>query len=173
MRWFVAILGLPMVLGLTAVSVVMNFRFGLLLGRSHLDGLIYAAASACADILKCLIPIVLGWSWANRRLFITFAAGLLFLIFTAYSVTSSLGYAAINRAERSGQRAAEISRHRDLRAELDHKLAQRTICRPSGLRRRSTPNCWRPANMRVGPPHAVAPTRRWRKAALSVTAIFG
>ncbi len=126
MRWFVAILGLPMVLGLTAVSVVMNFRFGLLLGRSHLDGLIYASASACADILKCLIPIVLGWSWANRRLFITLAAGLLFLIFTAYSVTSSLGYAAINRAERSGQRAAEISRHRDLRAELDHKLAQRT-----------------------------------------------
>ena len=125
MRWFVAILGLPMVLGLTAVSVTMNFRFGLLLGRSDLDGLVYAFASACADILKCLIPIVLGWSWTHRRYVITFAASLLFLIFTAYSVTSSLGYAALNRAERSGQRAAELSRHHDLRAELDHRLAQR------------------------------------------------
>jgi hypothetical protein len=52
MRWIVLIFGVPVVLGLTAVSVVMNFRFGLLLGRSEGDGLVYAFASGCADIFK-------------------------------------------------------------------------------------------------------------------------
>ena len=125
MRWIVAIFGVPVVLGLIAISVTMNFRFGLLLGRSENDGLVYASASACADILKCLLPIVLAWSWHRRRYLVMCAGALLFLIFTAYSVASSLGYAAINRAERSGHLAAEMSRHRDLRAELDQKLAQR------------------------------------------------
>jgi hypothetical protein len=125
MRWLVAIFGVPVVLGLIAISVTMNVRFGLLLGRSDTDALVYAAASACADILKCLIPLVLAWSWEHRRHLVTFAAGLLFVIFTAYSVASSLGYAAINRADLSGQRAGEIARHRDLRAELDRKQAER------------------------------------------------
>jgi hypothetical protein len=125
MRWIVAIFGVPVVLGLIAISVTMNFRFGLLLGRSENDGFVYASASACADILKCLLPIVLVWSWQRGRYLVLFAGGLLFLIFTAYSVASSLGYAAINRAERSGHLAAEIARHRDLRSELDQKLARR------------------------------------------------
>ena len=72
-----------------------------------------------------LLPIVLAWSWQHGRYLVMFAGGVLFLIFTAYSVASSLGYAAINRAERSGQLAAEISRHRDLSAELDQKIARR------------------------------------------------
>jgi hypothetical protein len=125
MRWIVAIFGVPVVLGLIAISVVMNFRFGMLLGRSENDGLVYALASACADILKCLLPIVLAWSWQRGRYLVMFAGSILFLIFTAYSVASSLGYAAINRAERSGHLAAEMSRHRDLRSELDQKAAQR------------------------------------------------
>jgi hypothetical protein len=125
MRWLVALIGVPVVLGLIAISVVMNFRFGLLLGRSDNDGLVYALASACADILKCLLPVILAWSWDRRRYLVTFAGSLLFVIFTAYSVASSLGFAAINRSERTGQRAADIPRYRDLRAELDQKLAQR------------------------------------------------
>lgn len=125
MRWVVALIGVPVVLGLIAISVTMNFRFGLMLGRSDNDGLVYASASACADILKCLLPVILAWSWDQRRYLVTVIGGLLFLIFTAYSVASSLGYAAINRSERTGQRAADISRYKDLRAELDQKLAER------------------------------------------------
>lgn len=99
MRWIVAIFGVPVVLGLIAISVTMNFRFGLLLGRSENDGLVYALASACADILKCLLPIALAWSWQRGRYLVMFAlvmfaGGILFLIFTAYSVASSLGLPA-------------------------------------------------------------------------------
>ena len=52
---------------LLAVSAAMNWRFGLNLGRTEIDGQIYGAASAAADCLKALLPFFLATAIFNRR----------------------------------------------------------------------------------------------------------
>jgi hypothetical protein len=124
-RWLVAIIGAPVVLGLIAVSVILNFRFGTLLATADEDKLVYGMASGCADLLKGVLPFVIAWGWANRKWLVALAATLLFVTFTAYSVTSSLGFAALNRDATSGKRQAVIERQQHLRGELARKQQER------------------------------------------------
>lgn len=124
-RWLVAIVGAPVVLGLIAVSVILNFRFGTLLATADEDKLVYGMASGCADLLKGVLPFVIAWGWANRKWLVALAAMLLFTTFTAYSVTSSLGFAALNRDATSGKRQAVIERQQHLRSELTRKQKER------------------------------------------------
>jgi hypothetical protein len=124
-RWLVAIIGAPVVLGLIAVSVILNFRFGTLLATADADKLVYGVASGCADLLKGVLPFVIAWGWANRKWLVALAATLLFVTFTAYSVTSSLGFAALNRDATSGKRQAVIERQQHLRSELTRQQQER------------------------------------------------
>jgi hypothetical protein len=124
-RWLVAIIGTPVVFGLIAVSVILNSRFGTLLATAGEDKLVYGIASGCADLLKGVLPFVIAWGWAHRKWLVAFAASVLFVTFTAYSVTSSLGFAALNRDATSGKRQAVIERQQHLRSELARKQQER------------------------------------------------
>jgi hypothetical protein len=126
-RWLVAIIGAPVVLGLIAVSVILNFRFGTLLATADEDKLVYGLASGCADLLKGVLPFVIAWGWGSRKWLVGFVASLLFGTFTAYSVTSALGFAALNRDGTSGKRQSVIERQQHLRSELVRKRQDRAV----------------------------------------------
>ncbi len=103
---------------LLAVSAAMNWRFGYSLGRTELDGMIYGAASVAADGLKALIPFFLFAAIRNRMWSQAAAAALVGVVVTAYSLTSALGHAALNRFDTAGHRMVEAQTYQDLRGDL-------------------------------------------------------
>lgn len=124
MRAVVAIAGCLAATTLLAVSMLMNFRFGLTLGQSELDKTAYAGASIAGDVIKILAPFWIAWAWKDRRYVALALASLLFAVTAAYSVTSGLGFAAKNRSGIAGERAAEIVGYADLRAERQRLIAR-------------------------------------------------
>ena len=52
MRWLVLVIGLPVAVGLSIVSMMANWRFGVRLGAEDGDAFTYGLASVCADGLK-------------------------------------------------------------------------------------------------------------------------
>ena len=119
--------GVLVTLGLIAVSVMMNFRFGQSLGRTAWDGLVYGLASACADGFKVILPFAIMAAWTGRRRLAAGAGAALWLVFTAYSMTSSLGHSAVNRAESAGERKHQIVDYQHVRRSLEVKLREREV----------------------------------------------
>ena len=110
---------------LLVVSAAMNYRFGFSLGKTALDGQIYGAASAAADCFKALIPFFFFAAMRNRMWSQAVAAALVWTVVVAYSMTSALGHAALNRLDTTGQRAVEAATYKDLRA--NSKRAQEQL----------------------------------------------
>jgi hypothetical protein len=96
----------------------MNWRFGFSLGRTELDGQIYGAASAAADCMKALVPFFFFAAVRNRIWSQAAASALVWVVVSAYSMTSALGHAALNRFDTTGHRAQEAQAYQDLRSEL-------------------------------------------------------
>ncbi len=96
----------------------MNWRFGYSLGMTEFDGLIYGAASAAADCLKALIPFFLFAAIRNRMWSQAAASAVVWVVVTAYSLTSALGHAALNRLDTAGQRAQQTAVYQDMRADV-------------------------------------------------------
>lgn len=117
--------GLLVTLGLIAVSVMMNFRFGQSLGRTEWDGLVYGMASGCADGFKVILPFAIAMAWRSSRILAATVGSALWLVFTAYSMTSSLGHSAANRSEVAGGKRHEIATYQDLRRALEVKQRER------------------------------------------------
>jgi hypothetical protein len=90
-----------------------------------LDGQIYGMASAAADCFKALIPFFFFAALRNRMWSQAIAAALVWTVVVAYSMTSALGHAALNRLDTTGQRAVEAAAYKDLRA--DSKRAQEQL----------------------------------------------
>ncbi|OJU26263.1 MAG: hypothetical protein BGN89_05535 [Alphaproteobacteria bacterium 64-6] len=118
MRHALGILGVLAASVLLAVSAAMNWRFGYSLGTTEFDGLIYGAASAAADCLKALIPFFLFAAIRNRMWSQAAAAAVVGVVVTAYSLTSALGHAALNRLDTTGQRAQQTAVYQDMRSDV-------------------------------------------------------
>lgn len=118
MRHVLGILGVLAASVLLAVSAAMNWRFGYSLGMTEFDGLIYGAASAAADCLKALIPFFLFAAIRNRMWSQAAASAVVWVVVTAYSLTSALGHAALNRLDTAGQRAQQTAVYQDMRADI-------------------------------------------------------
>lgn len=103
---------------LLAVSCAMNYRFGFSLGRTELDGQIYGAASVAADCMKALIPFFFFAALKNRMWSQAAASLVVGVVVTAYSLTSALGHAALNRLDTTGQRSVGAQAYKDLRGDL-------------------------------------------------------
>lgn len=120
MKYVLSILGVTAAIVLLAVSAAMNWRFGFTLGKTEFDGHIYGAASAAADGLKALSPFFILWAFRQRNYIQSLAGIAILVVCSFYSLTSSLGFAAFNRAETTGERAVHANRYSDLRKELKH-----------------------------------------------------
>jgi len=118
MRHVLGVLGVLAAAVLLAVSAAMNWRFGYSLGKTELDGLIYGSASAAADCFKALVPFFFFAAIRNRMWSQAAAAAVVWVVVLAYSLTSALGHAALNRLDTAGQRAAHAQSYQDLRADL-------------------------------------------------------
>ena len=118
MRHALGVLGVLAAGVLLAVSAAMNYRFGYSLGKTELDGVIYGSASAAADCMKALVPFFFFAALKNRMWSQAAASAVVWVVVTAYSMTSALGHAALNRADTSGTRAAETQTYKDLQTEL-------------------------------------------------------
>ena len=118
MRHALGVLGVLAAGVLLAVSCAMNYRFGFSLGRSEFDGQIYGAASAAADCMKALVPFFFFAAVKNRMWSQAAASALVWVVVTAYSLTSALGHAALNRFDTAGKRAATAVAYKDHRADL-------------------------------------------------------
>lgn len=124
MRHALGVLGVLAAGVLLAVSAAMNWSFGYSLGRSGFDGQIYGAASAAADCLKALIPFFFFAAIRNRMWSQAAAAAVVGLVVTAYSLTSALGHAALNRLDTAGHRSAAAQSYQDTRADLKRAQEQ-------------------------------------------------
>jgi len=118
MRHALGVLGVLAAGVLLAVSAAMNWRFGVSLGRTEFDGQIYGAASAAADCMKALVPFFFFAAIRTRMWSQAVASALVWVVVTAYSLTSALGHAALNRLDTAGQRAATAVNYKDHRADL-------------------------------------------------------
>lgn len=121
MRFLLSLLGVGAAAILLFVSAAMNWRFGFSLGRTELDAQIYGAASAAADGLKALLPFFVMWALRQKNYGQVLSGALLWIVCAAYSLTSSLGFAALNRAEMVGERELQAGVYQDLRAELSRE----------------------------------------------------
>lgn len=145
MRHALGVLGVLAAGVLLAVSAAMNWRFGLSLGKTELDGQIYGAASAAADCLKALIPFFFFAALKNRMWSQAAASAVVWVVVTSYSMTAALGHAALNRFDTAGQRTVEAQAYKDLRADLkraqdqlswipQHRPAQTVAAEIEGLK---------------------------------------
>ena len=126
MRHALGVLGVLAAGVLLAVSAAMNWRFGFSLGRTELDGQIYGAASAAADCMKALVPFFFFAAIRNRMWSQAAASALVWVVVTAYSMTSALGHAALNRFNSAGHRAATVAAYKDHRVDLARAEEQLT-----------------------------------------------
>jgi hypothetical protein len=122
MRHVLGIAGVTAAAVLLIVSAAMNWRFGYTLGKSDFESQLYGAASAAADCFKALLPFFIFAALRNRSYSQALGGALLFCVCFSYSLTSSLGFAALNRADTTGTRALKAETHQDLRIELDRSL---------------------------------------------------
>src|SRR5262245_49136920 len=125
MRHVLGLMGVVAAGILLAVSAAMNYRFGFSLGKTVVDGQIYGLASAAADCFKALVPFFFFAALRNRMWSQAVAAAMVWGVVSAYSMTSALGHAALNRLDTSGKRAVEAAAYADLRA--DSKRAQEQL----------------------------------------------
>lgn len=136
MRHVLGALGVLAAAILLVVSAAMNWRFGFSLGKTEFDAHIYGAASAASDVLKALIPFLILAAMRRRHWSQALGAMLLLVICSAYSLTSSLGFAALNRSDTVNERAISAAAYKDLRSELQllrDQMAALPQHRPMGV----------------------------------------
>lgn len=102
------------------VSAAMNWQFGFGLGKSEFERHVLGAGSVGADILKAILPFFIAWALRNRSFVQALAATLVWVICTTSSMTASLGFAALNRADTVGERQLAATQYSDLRTQLKH-----------------------------------------------------
>jgi len=127
-RMVVVLIGTIAALALIGASVFMNWRFGFSLGRTELDGNIYGGAVACADLIKATLPFFIIWAYRDKQWLRSFAGIILWGVFSLTSLTASIGFAALNRAEVTGERAAQSEAVAELKEGREEtKLAIKSL----------------------------------------------
>jgi hypothetical protein len=99
-------------------SALLNFRMGFTSADNATDGTVYGILAAAGDGLKALAPFIAACGWKHRDWLATLAAVMVFVVFTAYSFTSALGFSSQHRAAKEGAAAGAIERHQDVRDQL-------------------------------------------------------
>jgi hypothetical protein len=113
-----AVTGIVASVGLIGISVVLNFRIGYRSADPEFDRLLYGTAAAMADGLKAVAPFA-GVAALRKRDWLGAAtAATLYLVFTCYSFSAAMGFAAAHRAERQVREAAAFAAREALAREV-------------------------------------------------------
>ncbi|MBI1384293.1 MAG: hypothetical protein GC150_05235 [Rhizobiales bacterium] len=119
MKHALGLLGVAAAAVLLLVSAAMNWQFGYQLGKTEFDSTVLGLASAASDCLKALLPFFLFAAIKDRKWSVALASGTLWVVTLAFSLTSALGFASLNRSDTTGARAAQVQSYKDVRVELD------------------------------------------------------
>ena len=92
--------------GFLAASAIANFMFAFTLGKTPLLAFVYGGVGVLATIANAVIPLRMLQAWDGRR-YSVIAAGALFLpLCMAFSLTSTIGFAASVRDKATAEQAA-------------------------------------------------------------------
>ena len=119
MRLTLSIVGIFSALVMAAVSAAMNYAFLASLGKTEMEGQMLGAASAAADLLKCLLPFFIAWAWRERRFVAALSGTGVFALFAAFSLLSAIGFAADNRGTLVESRATIDQTYERIQGDLD------------------------------------------------------
>lgn len=130
MRATLSILGICAALVMCAVSGAMNYLFLASLGKTSIEGQMLGAASAAADLIKCLLPFFIAWAWRERRFVAAMSGVAAFVLFTGFSLLSAIGFAAVNRSAVVENRAAGAEAYERIQQDYDRKQSELTALPP-------------------------------------------
>lgn len=102
---------------LIVVSALLNYRMGFRSADTDLDGYIYGGGAAAGDIVKAIAPFMAAYAIKHRDWLTTATATTAFVIFTAYSFTAALGFAAEHRNNKAAFTLNGMESRQDLRGE--------------------------------------------------------
>ena len=91
---------------LCGVTVAANLHFGLTLGSTPEEKIIYAIASVAADVVKCTAVMVVIRLWLKRQRVLAGVGTVLGLICLAWSLASAAGFALSTREHTAAIHAA-------------------------------------------------------------------
>jgi hypothetical protein len=100
------------------VSAAMNSLFLSSLGRTNLEGGLFAAISVASDLAKAILPIILLRALAANALARATIAGALLLGTIALSVCSGVGFASMTRGGITADRDSAAERLAQAKADL-------------------------------------------------------
>lgn len=118
MKHILGIFGLMAAGVLLIVSAAMNWQFGSGLGTSEMNANILGFASAAADGMKALLPFFIFAAWKQKSWSQVLAGGTLWTVCLAFSITSALGFSAMNRKDTANVRQVEAVNYADKRIDL-------------------------------------------------------
>jgi len=127
-------LGIILALGIAAVSVACNVKFGLHFGDG-LTGQIYAALFGLVDLLKALLPLMVVAALVVGQYLRVVCGMTMFAAFTAVSLTSAAGLYSLTKAEAVADVEAGRASYDLAKDELDrtrNRLAALGGARPVG-----------------------------------------
>lgn len=119
MKIFLTITFAVFSLAMFGISALMNYKFGTTFGITEFDQQVYGAASVVGDCLKALCAFAVVFFIARKQRFgALLAMGLLAVTF-AYSLASSIGFAAQNRGGAVAAKTITAERQKNEKSELE------------------------------------------------------
>ncbi len=118
MRWLLSGFGVLVSFGFIIAGAIMNWRYGLGIGRSAEDQKLNAAVHLLIDMCKVMMPFFMWWAWRARRLVVAAGAGLITAAAISYSAIGMAGYVNLSWSMSSGALAGKQDQVADWRAEL-------------------------------------------------------
>ena len=94
------------------------------LGKTPMDGYVYASAGVAIDVMMAVCPFLFFASFRNREFFRGFFTLILWVALTAFSAQSAIGHLASSRGDAASTRAVASDVYKDARDELK-KLKER------------------------------------------------
>jgi hypothetical protein len=118
MRFLVVLVSMVAALTLIAASGLMNWVFMTSLGRSEFQQHILGAVSLAVSAFIALLPTLLLWAWREGRTLYIILGLPVFLGFVAFSLSSAIGFAAMNRGTIDEDRALATARLVDVQRTI-------------------------------------------------------
>src|SRR5258705_1784044 len=134
LAWLLIVAGGGVCLALAAMSVKLNYTFGLSRGEGEELRQLYGLAFAGADLLKVGLPMAIGIAWRGRHPTLVMIGSAPFALCTLASLAAAFGLMAQSRATLASATEAKALGVSELRTQLSidrTRLAALGWSRPS------------------------------------------
>lgn len=118
MKWLASIIGVVLSFGFIAAGGVMNWRYGLGIGRTESDQLLNAGVHALIDACKVMLPFFGWWALDRKRWIVAAMCAVATVACIAYSAIGIAGFVDMSRSVSSGELLAKKDDVAGWRAEL-------------------------------------------------------